>query len=106
MTVSLLTALWAKLKLPTIPLWLNDGPKHDDKANIVDQFDYYLCTSGGHPGPKDEELCSLLLWALDACGGCMRDAAWAVRDNNTERAELILLRAIAKLQGKEIQIVS
>jgi hypothetical protein len=128
-------ALGAQKLLQPELLWFIDGPKHDDTANILKKVNHYLCTSGGHPGPKNEQLDTLCLWALDAwsgtemveclqllyniteddaqgiydyCGGCIGDAVQAVKDNNTDKVKNFLLKSLnsLRLKGEKIQLFS
>jgi hypothetical protein len=41
-----------------------DGPRHDDRANTLDAGCDYLCTSGGHPSFKSEQIKNRM-WVLD-----------------------------------------
>lgn len=36
-------------------LMFTDGPKYEDKKDTKDASVHFLCTSGGHPGPKNDE---------------------------------------------------
>jgi hypothetical protein len=92
--------------------WI-DGPRHDDRDDTLQNSYDYLCTSGGHPSPKNSELAKYI-WLLDGwrkaetvaaaqgeahfaanvekvfwlCGGSMRLMLEAVYDFNLVMANL------------------
>jgi hypothetical protein len=93
-------------------IWI-DGPRHDDKEGTLENSYDYLCTSGGHPPPKNSEK-DKYIWLLDAwrkdeaiaaaqekadfadnvenvywlCGGSMRSMLKAVHDFNFVMGDL------------------
>jgi hypothetical protein len=114
------------------PLWFVDGPKHDDKDNALDDRCDYSCSSGGYPRLKNEEQGKVLIWVLDrwskkeiisalcliyeqektkaeeiyyVTGGCMRDAARAVREG-VARVKTELISATDAIKHDDMVLVS
>jgi hypothetical protein len=125
-------ALYEDRRFKNDPLWFIDGPKHDDKENVVRHIFHYLCTSGGFPSVKNEGVGSLLIWALDAwseedmeyafnllhnertpapfqeiydlCGGCMRDFMRSMAGSK-RLVETTLQKAVTDLDDNEAKLV-
>ena len=108
-----------------------DGPKHDEEKDLNATY-HYLCTSGGHPLPKNAQK-ELYLWILDAwseqeaisgltalsfppedvrtaymiCGGCVRDMYGYLSGDDPNRALMVsTLDALSERVGhKEVDVV-
>jgi hypothetical protein len=129
----LLGAIEKHLSSQPPPFVFIDGPKHYDKVNTFEgRFDY-LCTSGGYPSPKNEDILRVLIWVLDAwsaeemkgafdllyknsiqvpftdiynlCGGSIRDLARHVQSDGRQVVEANLREAVGKLNRDETKLV-
>jgi hypothetical protein len=129
--------LWAALiehtSISPVPLVFLDGPKSNDKDNILEKRYDYLCTSGGFPPLKSEDMLNFSIWVLDAwsknemiealvelhnqdesqatkiyelCGGCMREATTALSERGKGAVRRMFDHAIDDLKNHEFEIIS
>jgi hypothetical protein len=126
-------ALNAHAPLKQRPLWFVVGPKHDDKANSIEETAHFRCTSGGFPQPKSEDALRVCVWVLDAwtkkemtralfllydlneeeaheiyelSGGCMRNATRALNEIGRDRVMDDLASNVRNIPDQNIRIIT
>jgi hypothetical protein len=107
-------------------IWI-DGPRHDQTEDTLHNSYDYLCTSGGHPRPKQSEL-DKYIWLLDGwreaetiaaaqvnadfaaiadrvywlCGGSMRLMLKAVLNSNAVMT--VLQQSVASITKEDVKL--